>query len=103
MMMVTVIIMMMMVMTITVMVVMIIVILFATAMMVIRLMTGCVPHFSRMQVPAILEFYHDDDDGDNHDDDGNDYHCNNGDIYIMMKCVSICHERSDTAMIRVIL
>ena len=34
-----------------------------------------------MQVPSILEFDHDYDDGDNHDDDGDDYHCDNGDDY----------------------
>ena len=29
---------------------------------------GCVPHFPKMHVPAILEFDGDDDDDDNHDD-----------------------------------
>ena len=38
-----------------------------------------------------------------HDDDGGDDDDDGDDIYIMMKCVSVCHERSDTVMIRVIL
>ena len=33
--------------------------------------------------------FHDDDDDDDGDDDNDD-----GDIYIMMRCLSVCHEKS---------
>ena len=39
------------------------------------------------------DIYGDDDDGNSDNDDDNsedDDNCNNGDIYIMMKCLSVC-------------
>ena len=41
----------------------------------------------------MLYGWYDDVDDDNYDDDDDDDDDNGDDIYIMMKCLSVCHEK----------